>query len=275
MTNFIVSWLIQAENRVTRLLQSINAGKYDFDQDFFDHTKYDEQRKQADGKGEKVENTAHISVSWQQTSDDSSVERDAENELKQLLKFLTLETGYIFTKGSLVYRKLQPDGSVSPATVSFESIIQRNPEIETLDENELKKAVELKEKFDLLGGREKEFLLRALIWYERGTKEIDRINSYANYWIGFESLSSIFGKGPPFKCQNCGQQIQEESISKRMQEFLNTLGMKNRWKEEASEMYTIRNKLFHESKWSFDPMNLVNLRKLLKDCIESYLLNFT
>jgi hypothetical protein len=273
MNNYILSWLVQDKTRVIRLLKDVRAGKYVFEQHFFDHQEYNKKRKLADSKGEKAKNNSHLSISWQQTSSDSNIEIDTKNELEQLLKFLTLETNYIFTRESLSYRKLRQDGSASPATVCAESIIQRNPKIDIIYDNDIKKAVALKEKFDRLHNPEKEYVMRALVWYERGTKESDVINSYANYWIGFESLTSIFGKGPPFNCPKWGTRVQSESISKRMQEFLKRLGMTNRWQKEVKEMYCIRNKLFHQSKGGFNRTVLTNLKHLLKDCIETYLLN--
>ena len=236
-------------------------------------TEYLKEKKNADSKGRRIDNIHYGSISWESSiEDESKIEKESENELNVIFKIMTLQTNMIFESGSIAYRTYNSlNEEWSPATVSGKSIITRNPSPEELVPEVIRKSIELRQKLDSLSSDEKDHLLRALDWYDRGNREGDKINSYANYWIGFESLSFIFGSGLPMKCPKCEYELEHDSISKRMQNLLNKLGMTDRWKNEVKDLYEVRSALFHRSEIDFEESKRVQLKKLLKDCIISYL----
>ena len=275
MPEFGLTWSFGSKSAMYYIAENMVIGKYSFDASKFDEAKYLQEKKESDGKGERITHTNRIYISWGMVSSDGvNLEKESEKELDILMQFLTTQTNRIFEHGGISYRQYDEEGKLSPATVSFVSTITRNPSPEELNKNVLGRCVDLKQKFDSLKEEKKFFLRRSLEWYHRGTREGDKTNSYANYWIGFESLSSVFSKGPPRKCPKCDTQIDSESISKRMQEFLTKLGYANRWKDEVKDLYDVRNSLFHRSETDFDRQNIVKLRDLLRDCLVTYLDQF-
>lgn len=270
---YVVSWSFGAKYRLIHVRNNITIDKYTFSKSIFDEIKYIEEKKNADSNGKRIDDHHYGNISWESSiEEEAKIESESENELNVIFKIMTLQTNMIFESGSVVYRKYNSvDNSWSPATISGRSTITRNSSPEELVSEVIRKSIDLKQKLDSLSFDQKEHLLRALDWYDRGNREGDKINSYANYWIGFESMSFIFGVGSPMKCPKCAYELEHDSISKRMQNLLNKLDMTDRWKNEVKILYGIRSALFHKSSIDFEESKRTQLKNLLKDCIISYL----
>jgi len=268
VTDFVSSCDFGSTSFVSYIGNTVSKGKYSFHKSIFDPEKYLKEKSNADSNGKKLDFIPRSDVTFSiSVIDETKVREESLKELNVVLNLLTLHTNQIFRGGAISYRKINPDGTLSHSTVTLTSTIIRNSSPEELSFDLLTRVINLKEKIDSLDEKERILILRALEWYKRGTSEGDKINAYANYWIGFESLSFLFGDGPPRLCTNCGEQVDEHSISKRMQEFLLKLGFNDRWKSEVKNLYRIRNLLFHNSSTEFHKENVDKLRNVLNDCI--------
>lgn len=266
MTEDEITWHFNERDETTYLKRKIITGNFTFHSyDYFDEEKFKKDEQDAHKQGKILPNPSlSLLVSWKISSDDASALRSkSKKEMSSILSLLTLQTNFIFELGQFDHR---PGDS---RTSSHHNDVMLQPPYQELPEDAIKKAMDLKNKIDSMNGTQKDLIIRTIDWYYRGMKEYDLVNSFANFWIGFESLSYWFGNGPAWNCSKCGTRLHPSSIRGRMREFLQKVGLSN---EEGMvlELYDIRNNLFHNAK-SFDPRMKSNLRDLLKKCILSCL----
>ena len=268
MPKIHLTWSFGGKDKVIYVKDSIKNNKFFVGDYGFKEEDYLKRKKEADSEGEKITGHNYLAVSWEdEIKDVSNIEQDSKKILDILLKFFMLNTDIVLDAGGITYKTIESDGTESPLTLSFTSVITENPLPEEVDKTKFEKSLELYDKFLMIDENDKQpNVLRAIDWYLRGLQEHDKINAYANYWIGFESLTFMFGDGPPTNCKKCGHLICKHSINKRMKEFLNALKLTSKWETELERLYQIRNKLFHESEeFHFD--DVAKLRNMLKDSI--------
>lgn len=262
MTEDEITWHFRERSKRVYIKKKYTFGKYTFHSyEYFDEKKFrdDEQKTRKEGKI-LFPPELSVLISWTLPSNDASkLRNESKEEVNQLLNIITLQTNSAFNLGPFDHNP----GDKSMSSQHNEMMMQ--PPYQELMEGTIGKAIELKNKVDLMTSERKELMIRTIDWYSRGVKEYDLINSFANFWIGFESLSYWLGKGPSFKCPECGHQIHSSSIRGRIREFLKSTGLSNEEKT-ALKLYEIRNDLFHNAK-NFDPQMRINLRELLKKCI--------
>lgn len=199
-----------------------------------------------------------FSISWEVDPKQSTPDEEFEKEINLILSLLTLETDIPFEVGNLNY--------YSPSTRDGYTRALMNPvhsNIRELDENSAKNALVKLENLKNLDDMKKNQILKALEWFIRGTQESDMVNSFANFWLGFEALSYWFGEGSPWKCQKCGTEIYKSSIRARGKEFLKKLNIR---KYDFDCLYEARNDLFHRINPP-DPQKRIDLGYLLKESI--------
>jgi hypothetical protein len=187
--------------------------------------------------------------------------------MTNLLEIITLHTAHLFDIGTSLHTPSSGGGKTIHARVTLQSGYTE------LTKEDLKKSAQLKEKLDGLLGERKNLLMYAITWYVRGLQEPNLANAYASYWIGFETLSSWFDGGIVTKgvCPKCNQIVFEKSISKRLKEFVEKLGITTITDKEIDDLYDKRSKLFHASIDKVTLETKEKLRGLLKGCIFSCL----
>jgi len=266
---FQVNWRYRGQKDVLFLDETITVEPYTFEKSDIEEVKKHENITDIaiNGQEPKIPPRPYNKISWiMEIEKENKVIDESEKVVDLLLKVLTIKTDESFEYHASDYYKITEDEKIQAGLVLPISVTHLEKP-RKIEKKTIKETVELYKKINALNEKSKEIITRAIEWYDRAIKEKDKINAYANYWICFESLSTIIGKGEPWTCQKCGVQIQEESISKRIQVFLDKLGFEDFWRLSGKELYGIRNSLFHRSQTDFEGGKLEELKKILRRCI--------
>jgi hypothetical protein len=262
-----ISWTFNEKSKTLFIKDDLRAGKYFFHKtkDAITEEEYQRKVKEA-GVGNKiVERPKYefLYISWEVPSDDTiKINNETEEEVNEILKLITLQTNFKMNlRGSYVV----PGDPKKLKTLHGRSTLL--PPIKELEPDILKKAVKYKEKIYASASPKKEYLLRAIEWYHKGTQETDRTNSFADYWIGFETLTFWFdGEEESIgKCDKCGQSLHVTSISKRMKDFARKINSSFS-NTRIDDLFCIRSGLFHKSR-EIDIKDRNDVQKLLQECI--------
>lgn len=262
MTEDQITWHFRERSQKVYIKKKYVFDKYTFHSyEYFNEKSFRENEEKARKEGKVLPPPVlSVLISWSLPSNDANkLRKESKEEANHFLNIITLQTNSAFYLGQFDHNP----GDKS--TGSHHNDIMMQPPYQELTEETIGKTIDLKNKVDSLDSEKKELMIRTIDWYSRGVKEYDLINSFANFWIGFESLSYWFGQGPSFKCPKCEHQIHPSSIRGRIREFLNKIGLSAEEKM-ALKLYDIRNDLFHNAK-NFEPQMRINLRELLKKCI--------
>jgi len=257
--NDSITWHVHDSGNVGYIKKEYKIGKYrfhDFANRYFDLEKYNEELQ--NHKGIFDPDPLRFCISWDIDHDDGHVLKDkTKKELIQILNLLSLQTNRSYQYGQFDHNTPNSEPNSSHIEISM---MEKPIEI---SETVLQKTVELFEQKEKLDLDKIDLIERAVDWFGRGMKERDLINSFINYWIGFEILSNWIGNGPKSICQNCNFVLFPSSIKGRCKEFLDLLNISD---HNFNELYGKRNGLVHRA----NPITLQNrndMRDLLKKSI--------